>query len=383
MVLDLARLTTPFMFALAGAVMLGACKTPDMPTAEGPQPVRVTTVVYAPLEATRSYTGTVKARVESDLGFRIAGKITERLVDVGRKVKQGDVLARLDATDLKLILESQEAELRAATSSREQATSAAERYRQLLDKGHVSTAAYEQRTAAADEARERVEKAVRAIATAKNQVGYGELKADADGVVAALPVDVGQVVAAGQTVARLARFGELEAQVAIPEQQLDDIRKAPAQVELWSNGTQRYAAVLREVAPEADPSSRSFQARFMIVAPDARVALGMTATVLLQQGSQTPVALLPLPAVMNDGRGASVYALDDSGTHIKRTPVSLVSFGREDVIVASGIAEGQRVVTLGTHLLDEARPVRIVETVPNAAATRSAALARTPPAARP
>jgi membrane fusion protein, multidrug efflux system len=370
--------THPSLIMAAATVLtiLGGCKSDTKPTAEAPQPVRVTTVAFEPLNQVRTYTGIVKARVESDLGFRVGGKIVERLVDVGRRVKEGDTIARLDATDLKLTLETQEAELRAATSTRDQAAAAEARYRELLAKGHVSTAALEQRSATADEARQRVEKAVRAIATARNQVGYTELKSDATGVVAALPVEVGQVVAAGQTVARVARSGELEAQVAIPEQQLDEIKSAKATVELWSNGAARYEAKLREISPEADPASRTFAARYTITDADARVALGMTATVALHKGDDRPVVRLPLPAVMSDGRGPSVYAVDESGKRLKRTPVEVVSFGRDDVTIGSGLTEGQRVVSLGTHLLDEGRAVRIVETSPQSNATRSAALAR-------
>ncbi len=349
---------------------LAGCKTETKPTAEVPQPIRVATVVYRPLEATRSYTGIVKPRFESDLGFRVAGKVIERRVDVGQRVAAGDVIARLDATDYRFALESQEAELRAALSSREQAVSAEGRYKELTGKGYTSTAALEQRAAAAEEARQRVEKAQRAIATAKNQVAYTELKANADGAVVALPVEAGQVVAAGQTVARIAKSGEMEVLVAIPEQQLGDLKTMTAQVELWANGAVRYGAVLREVAPEADAASRTYQARFTLKDPDARVALGMTATVMVSKAADHSVVRLPLSAVMNDGRGAAVFVVDASGTRIERKAVDVVSFGREEAVIASGLTDGQRVVTLGTHLLDEARPVKIVEAVSTASLAR-------------
>lgn len=365
-----------FGVAVATALLLAACKSEAPVAAAGPQPIRVATVTFSPMVAANRYTGVVKARVESDMGFRVAGKVVERLVDVGRVVKDGDVIARLDATDYKLTLETQEAELRAATSSRDQAAAAEQRFRELLAKGHVSNAALEQRTATADEARQRVEKAVRAIATANNQVAYTELKANAAGVIAALPVEVGQVVAAGQTVARVARSGEIEVQVAVPEQQLEAIRSSKARVELWSYGAAKYDATLREVAPEADNASRTYQARYTIQSADPRIALGMTATVELAQANDTPVARLPLPAVMNDGREPAVFVVDATGTAIKRTPIEVVSYGRDEVIVAKGVTEGQRVVALGTHLLDEGRAVRIVESLPNKAATRSAALSR-------
>lgn len=349
--------------ALGAVLALAGCKSEAHSSGPAAQPVRVMAVQFAKASTERSYTGTVKARIESDLGFRVAGKITERLVDVGKVVGPGDVIARLDVTDYRLNLETQQAELRAATSSRDQAVAAEARYRQLLKDGFVSTAALEQRVASADEARQRVEKAVRAIATAQNQIAYTELKADAAGVIAALPAEVGQVVSAGQTVARLAKSGELEAVVSIPEQQLDDIKTGTATVQLWSSGAATYQGALREVSPEADAGSRTYQARFSILAPDQRVALGMTATVVVSRLIDKPAAHVPLSAVMNDGRGASVYAVDGEGASIKRVPVEIISFGRDDVTIGGGLADGQRIVTLGTQLLDESQPVRIVESV--------------------
>ncbi len=368
--LVLKRLTSMAMIAVAMGVGFSGCTAEKKPTVEAPQPIRVTTVAYQPLETARSYTGVVKPRFESDLGFRVAGKVVERLVDVGQRVKAGDVIARLDATDFRFALETQEAELRAALSSREQAVAAEGRYKDLTAKGYTSTAALEQRAAVADEARQRVEKAQRAIATAKNQVAYTDLKADADGAVVALPVEAGQVVAAGQTVVRIARSGDMEVAVAIPEQQLGDVKTGAAQVELWANGAVRYPAQLREIAPEADAASRTYQARFTIKNPDGRVSLGMTASVILSSTSDRPVVRLPLAAVMNDGRGAAVFTVDERGTRIERRPVEVLSFGREEAVIASGVIAGQRVVTLGTHLLDEARPVKIVETVSTASLAR-------------
>ena len=358
--------------ALAVTSVLAACKE-EKAAVVAPTPVRVTTVALVPMTETRSYVGTIKPRIESDLGFRVGGKIIERLVDVGRRVEKDQVIARLDATDFKFATEAQEAELRAASSSRDQAVAAEERYKALLANGHVAAAAYEQRRATADEARERVEKAVRSLATGKNQVLYTELKADAAGVVSALPVEVGQVVAAGQTVARIARFGEKEAVVAIPEQKLDEIRTAKASVDIWANRSARYDAQLREVSPDADPTSRTYQARFSIPTADDTIALGMTATVVLLQTDNRQVARLPLAAVTSSGHGAEVFVVDADGQHVKRTPVGVIGYGQTDVVVGSGLMSGQRVVALGAHLLDDGRSIRIVETV----ATSTASLGST------
>ena len=347
--------------ALMGIFALAGCNEKPTVTAPVPQPVRITTVAFADDAVVHKYSGIVKARIESDLGFRVAGKIVQRFVDVGATVKPGDLIAKLDATDFQLALESQTAELAAATSTRDQAVAAEGRYRALLGRGFVAQAALEQRTATADEARQRVEKATRAIATAKNQIAYTELRADAPGVIASLPVEVGQVVAAGQTVARLAKTGELEVQVAIPEQQVAELAASKATVELWSNTTTTYEAALREISPEADPTSRTYQARYTIKAPTDRVAMGMTATVTLTEGGGHLVARLPLPAVHNDGRGASVFVLDETQTRIKRTSISILAYDQSSVIVTGGVVDGQRIVSLGAHVLDENRPVRVVE----------------------
>ena len=189
---------------------------------------------------TRSYTGTIKPRYESDLGFRVAGKIVERLVNIGDRVTPGMTLARLDASDYRLSLESAEAELKAAQSSLKQTEADEKRYAALNEKKWVSDASYEQKKATADEARGRVERATRALALAKNQLAYTDLVATEAGVITALPVEVGQVVSAGQLIARVARLDELEAVVSIPESRIDGDRNAAATVTLWADADRVY-----------------------------------------------------------------------------------------------------------------------------------------------
>lgn len=346
----------------ASALALAACKPEAAATTEHPAPVRVATVEFAPLSETRRYVGVVRARYESDLGFRVGGKIIERLVNVGDTVSAGAVIARLDATDFQLSLEAQQAELSAALSSRNQAVADEGRYRILNQQGHVATAALDQRKAAADEARSRVERAQRNLDVQKNQVQYTELKADRAGVISSLPVEVGQVVTAGQPVARLARMDELEAVIAVPEQKLDEVKGSSAEVAIWAGGDKRYPARLREISPEADSTSRTFQVRFSIPKPDDDVRLGKTATVILDRGSSSPVARLPLSAVMNDGRGAFVWVVDPAGHKLERRAIEVQSFAQDAALIASGLKSGERVVTLGVHALDEQRSVRVVET---------------------
>ncbi len=352
-------LTAASLVAILTAGLAGCVEETEK--VEAPAPVRVATVAMQPAAETRRYVGVIRPRYESDLGFRVAGKIIERAVNVGDRVKAGAIIARLDATDSRLSLEAQEAELAAAKSSRDQAGAAEKRFEILKAKGHVSEAAFDERQAAADEARSRVERAERALEVQRNQVAYTELRADRDGVVSALPVEEGQVVAAGQFVARVARLDELEAVVAIPEQNLGEASAARAAIELWPASGKTYPAKLREVSPEADRDARTFATRFSIAQPDENVALGKTAAVILSRDETKALARLPLSAVMNDAKGPMVWVVDRSGAKLERRAVVLDSFAQDAALVASGLNAGERVVTLGVHALDEKKPVRVIE----------------------
>ncbi len=350
-----------FLIAPTLLFVLQACQKDEAKHEAQPLPVRVVTVALAQSIEQRRYTGIVRARYESDLGFRVAGKVIERRVNVGDEVKAGDILALLDATDFKLNVEAQQAELNAALSSRNQAVAAEKRFRELKDKGWVAEAALDSRIAAADEARARVDRAMRTLDTQRNQTAYTELKADRDGIVSALPVEAGQVVAAGQAMARVARLDALDVVVAVPEQSLGDIERATALAELWGDTTKHYDIKLREISAEADRVSRTFDVRFSLLNADDNVRLGKSATVILTRSETAKLAQLPLSAVMNDAKGAMVWVVDASGEHVSRRPVVIGSFTQDAAIIAAGLHPGERVVTLGVHMLDEAAKVKIVE----------------------
>ncbi|MDX2205671.1 MAG: efflux RND transporter periplasmic adaptor subunit [Hyphomicrobiaceae bacterium] len=361
-----AGLRTVAVAALVAAGLgLAGCKKEEQ-AAEAPQPVRVMPVKTEAMTRSATYVGTVRARYESDLGFRVGGKITERLVNIGDAVAAGQPLARLDATDLALTREANEAELAAARSSLAQAQAAERRGRDLMERGHVSAAVYDQRKAALDEAQGRLDRAERNLAISRNQAAYATLAADNAGIVTALPVEVGQVVAAGQLVVRLARDGEREAVVAIPEARLADIRSARSEVELWADARRRYAARLREISPQADTATRTYLARFAIDSPDSAVGLGMTATVIASfgTGAGAEVVRVPSTALINDGRGPAVWVVDAEAKRVQRRPVEFLSFGQHDVLVTRGLSNGERLVTLGVHVLDERRAIRVVEERP-------------------
>ena len=349
--------------ALSVVFLLGGCKTEQKSASVQPQAVQVMQIEPASSSETWSYVGIVRARYESDLGFRVAGKVVRRLVDIGETVKPGQTIAELDPTDYRLALEAQQAELSAAKSSRDQAVAAEGRYRVLQVKGHVSTAALEERAAAADQARGRVERAERALALARNQVDYTVLRSDAAGVVSALPVEVGQVVAAGQLVARIARRDEIEALIAVPEHRLADVKSAQAVIEIWGDGDRRYPARLREVSPEADRTSRTYAARFSIDVANNGPELGRTATVHLKavKSASAQTFSVPLAAVMQDGKTPTIWVLDGPASRVLRTPVTLTRLTRDAAIISGALRPGDRIVTLGVHMLDADKPVSVVE----------------------
>lgn len=348
------------LVAAAMLALLVGCKE-ENPVTEAPTPVRVQRISVEMAAQASDYTGVVHARYETDLGFRVGGKIVERRVNVGDHVERDQLLLRLDPTDYRLAVESNEAELAAAKSSRAQATADEQRYEKLLADRWVSPAAYELKKAAADEAGGRVERAERALNVARNQVAYTELHANETGVITALPVEVGQVVGIGQLVARLAQLTEREVVVAIPESRLDDARTSEATVDLWADGSRRYKATLREFSPEADPVTRTYQARFTIAGADDSLALGMTATVHLVRKEGRVAVRLPLGAIYTDGGSPSVWVVTADNAHLRRTPVEVLEFHQDNVLIASGLNDGERVVTLGAQLLDEGKSVHIVE----------------------
>ena len=338
--------------ALAALLLLAGCEANTAPapiTVE--RPVRGQRVSFEDADAKREFVGVVRARYETDLGFRVAGKIVTRIVNVGDRVQVGDVVARLDPEDLKLQVQSAEAELAAATSNLAQASADFARYSTLKTNGWASVADFDRKKAAGDEAQGRLDRARRSLDLARNQLGYAELKADADGVITATLAEPGQVVAIGQPVARLAHRGEKEAVVALPESWLAETRKSKATVRLWAERDRSFDAHLRELSPQADPATRTYAARFTIDNADDAIAFGMTATVTLSQAADAKVARLPLSAILNRGTGPSVYAVDASGA-LALKPVTVTGFTEDAALVSSGVGDGDRIVTLGVQKLE-------------------------------
>jgi len=350
----------PFAFLLL-AVLVGACEShtgQDSAADQAPaQPVLVTTVEYQTSTQPRHFAATIRPRIESDLGFRVNGKVAKRLVQNGDLVRKGQPLLLLDPIDLKLQLEQSQAEMRAATTSLAQAEADEARTTELQRQGWSPTAALDKAHAAAGDARGRLTRAQRAVDLAGNALNYATLEADADGVITSTPVEPGQVVSAGQAVVRLAHTAELEVLVALPETYVERARNARGSMTLWSAPDNSYEVKLRELSPAADSATRTYATRYTIVNPDAAVRLGMSATLALTEDTSERVARLPLTALFDHGRGPSVWVVDDSGRLTARN-VTIARYEGQSALIARGVRDGEYVVTLGVEKLDEGLVVR-------------------------
>lgn len=352
-------------FALLGlvALMLAGCDTKAETKAESARPVLVTAVRYEQQTPDRTLVGTIKPRIETDLGFRVAGKVAKRLVEVGDPVQSGQALALLDESDLKLQAEQAQAELSAATGVRAQAEANLRRAIELRAKGWTTAPQMDQAKASADEAQGRYNRAERAVELTKNSLSYATLTADAPGIVTASLIEPGQVVAAGQGAIRVARSAEKEVVVAIPEALVARARDDGARVALWSDPRKHYTAALRELAPMADPATRTYQAKFSIPGAGEDVKLGMTATLTLTDGSNQRVARLPLSALFNQGTGASLFVVNPQSGEVTLKPVTVKSYDKANVVITGGVEEGENVVVLGVQKLDTEQKVRVVSSL--------------------
>jgi RND family efflux transporter MFP subunit len=351
------------ILAPLAAVILAACNPTTAQQPAPARPVLVTSVHYEAQVSDRSFVGTIRPRIESDLGFRVAGKVSKRLVEVGALVEAGQPLAMLDEVDLNLQAEQAQAELNAATGVLAQAGAAETRAKELRQKGWSTDAQMDQAKAAADEARARLNRAQRSVELTKNSLSYATLVADAPGVVTATLVEPGQVVTAGQTAIRVARLAEKEVVVAIPETLLTRAKSGEAQVSIWSEPDKRYVAKLRELAPSADPATRTYLAKFSVPEAGNEVQLGMTATLVLSDPASERVARLPLSALFDQGDGPSLYVVDSKTGAITLKRVTVKSYEHNDVLISGGVAEGADVVALGVQKLDPAEKVRVVSSL--------------------
>ncbi len=357
------RNSLAFLALIVSALALGACSKEQAQESDKGRPVLVSTVHYESLSPERSFVGTIRPRVETDMGFRVPGKVAKRLVEVGQVVDVGQPLATLDEVDLKLQAEQAEAELRAATGVLAQASAAEGRSKELRTKGWSTEAQLDQAKASADEARARLNRAQRSVELTNNSLSYAHLLADTRGVVTATLIEPGQVVASGQTAIRVARSAEKEAVVAVPETLVGFAKTGEASVTLWSEPGKKYVAKLREIAPAADPATRTYLAKFSLPGADDAVSLGMTATLTLADPATERVARLPLSALFSQGEGSSLYVADAKTGAVSLKPVTVKAYETKDVVITGGVEEGASVVVLGVQKLDPAQKVRVVSSL--------------------
>ncbi|WP_395608088.1 efflux RND transporter periplasmic adaptor subunit [Pseudomonas sp. B22129] len=339
---------------------LAACSDEPPPADPRIDPplVRVSAVQPASV-ASRSFTGTVAARVQSDLGFRVSGKVLERLVDTGQAVKRGQPLMRLDPIDLQLQARAQQEAVSAARSSARQTADDEARYRDLVAAGAVSASAYDRIKASADSARAQLSAAEAQANVAKNASGYAVLLADADGVVVDTLAEPGQVVSAGQPVVLLARAGQREVIVNLPETLRPAIGSV-AQARLYGSEQTSVPAKLRQLSDAADRATRTFEARYILEGALASAPLGATVAVDIQ-GDATPAQTLqvPLGALFDPGNGAGVWVVDGNAAKVTWRPVQVVGLGDDSAQVKGDLKPDEHVVSLGAHLLHEGEAVRL------------------------
>ena len=342
-------------FALS-SFMFAGCARHDADPRTQPAVVRLFTVGDAD-DAGESFTGVVTARVQSDLGFRVPGKVTRRFVDAGQKVRAGQPLMRIDVTDYEHAITNEAKKVEAARARASQAAADEARYHGLVGTGAVSASAYDQVKAAADAAAAELAAAETQEKIAKDQGDYSLLVADADGTVVETLAEPGQVVAAGQLVVKLAHAGPREAAVYLPE----TIRPALGSIgraSLYGGGTQSVLARLRQLSDSADPVTRTFEARYVLGGSDAKAPLGATVTIHLEGSSATTTLEVPNASITDGGSGPGVWIFDKSNSKVSFRPVKVLRLSGESTFLEGDIHPGEQIVALGAHLLTEGQRVR-------------------------
>ena len=323
-------------------------------------PLVQTAVVQAATAGSRSFTGTVAARVQSDLGFRVSGKVLERFVDAGQTVKRGQPLMRIDPVDLKLAASAQLEAVTAARARAQQTAKDEARYRDLNGTGAISASAYDQVKAAADAAKAQLSAAEAQADVARNASAYAELLADADGVVMETLAEPGQVVNAGQPVVRLAHAGHREAIVQLPET-LRPAVGSRAQATLFGSDGVSVTAELRQLSDVADRLTRTFEARYVLDGALSNAPLGTTVTVRIAEttSSSQQALRVPLGSLFDTGKGTGVWVVGGEPAKVSWRAVSVRRLDDDSAQVGGTLKQGDRIVALGAHLLREGESVRL------------------------
>jgi RND family efflux transporter MFP subunit len=340
--------------------VLAACQDATSSTDPRLQPplVRVQTVEISG-QSQRSFTGIVAAHVQSDLGFRVPGKVLGRLVDAGQTVKRGQALMRIDPTDLRLAMRAHEEAVAAAKARARQAADDEARYRRLVSANFVSAAAYDKVKAAAEAARAELNAADARADVARNETGYAVLLADADGVVVETLAEPGQVVGAGQAVVRVAHAGRREAVIELPET-LRPVIGSTGRATLYGSGL-TGPAKLRQLSDAANRQTRTFEARYVLEGRLADAPLGSTISIQVPDGRSAPALQVPIGAIFDPGKGPGVWLVEGETPRVTWRAVQVAGLSGEAASVVGNLEAGDRVVALGAHLLHEGEHVRLMQ----------------------
>lgn len=344
---------------MGATALLAACSKP----AVQPEPIRSVKVIQVQagdMQSVAEFSGEVRARSESRLGFRVGGKIMRRQAELGQRVRVGDALAQLDPQDYQLAAAAAKAQVAAAQTNRDLAAADYKRYKDLREQNFISGAELERRDAALKAAQAQLDQALAQGSAQGNQAAYTTLKADVAGVVTAVEAEPGQVVAAGTPVVRIAQDGPRDVVFSVPEDKVAQVKPGSAvEVRVWgANGLQK--GTVREVAASADPVTRTFVVKVGLDTRDAP-ALGTTATVLPQALGRAGVQAIKIPtsALRQDGSGTAVWVLDGASMTVKLQPIQIATADGNEVVVASGLESGQQVVIAGVHVLAPGQKVSI------------------------
>jgi len=333
-----------------------------------PPLVRIEAVEHS-VPSERAFTGIVAARVQSDLGFRVPGKVLERLVNAGQTVKRGQTLMRIDPTDLTLAVRAHDEAVVAARARARQTADDELRFRDLVAGGDVSPSAYDKVKADAEAARAQLNAAEAQAGVARNETGYAVLFADGDGVVVETLAEPGQVVSAGQVVVRLAHAGRREAVIELPET-LRPAIGSTGRATLYGSA-QTGSAKLRQLSDTANRQTRTFEARYVLDGPLADAPLGSTVSIQVSEGQSAQALQVPIGAIFDPGKGPGVWLVEGETPKVSWRAVQIASLGGEAASVTGSLKPGDRVVALGAHLLHEGEHVRLAQgALVNAAAPR-------------
>jgi RND family efflux transporter MFP subunit len=350
-----------FGLALVASLALAACSKPEAPQ-EPVRAVKVLTVGVDNFQSIHEFAGEVRARVESRLGFRVAGKITQRQAELGQRVKAGQVLAQLDPRDYQLAADAARAQLAAATTNRDLAAADFKRYAALKDQNFISGAELERRETTFKSAQAQLDQAKAQLASQGNQAGYTTLVADVSGVVTAIEAEVGQVVSAGTPVVRIAQDGPRDVVFSVPEDKVAAIKPgSDVGVRTWTDNTP-LAGKIREVAASADPVTRTYPVK---VSLDAAAAPPLGATVYVSPKALSlagmPVIKLPTSALRKEGQGTAVWVVDKATMTVRSQPIQIATADGNEAVVSSGLLPGMVVVSAGVHVLSPGQKVTIYQ----------------------